>query len=1059
MNAIVLVALRRRLTFVVLAILILLGGVRAVLTTPTDVFPNIGVPVVAAVWTYGGLTPSEMSGRIVFYYERALTTVVSNIEHIESQSLYGFGVVKIFFHPGTDINAAQAQVASISQTVLKQMPPGITPPLMLVYNASSVPVMNLQISAADLTVQQLQDLAQNFIRPALIKVNGAAVPAPYGGAPRYVAVDLDQRKLLAHGLSSTDVTAALARQNIVVPAGDQKIGHVDFLVTTNATPVEVSTFNDMPIRQVGNAITYLRDVAYVHDGAPPQTNIVLVAGRQAVLLPVLKTGNASTLDVVAGVRAMLPGLLRTLPPGVHIDVLNDASVFVRGSVLDVVREMAIAAALTGLLVLVFLGSWRATLIVATSIPLSILSSIIALSLLGQTINVMTLGGLALAVGILVDDATVMIENIAAHLERGQALEPAIIDAANEIVLPTFVSTLCICIVFLPLLTLAGVSGYLFLPLAEAIVFAMIASYILSRTLVPTMAVVLLGREAQRLHRPDAGARRSWFGRLHARFESGFARTRDGYRTLLERAVRRRVPFVLATLAVVAASFALVPWLGRDFFPSVNAGSIAMHMRAPLGTRIEDTATLAMKVEQAIRDILPGRVAGITENIGLPIAGVNLAYSDTGTIGPQDADFTITLRRSDAPAEEYEYLLRKALPARFPGADFAFLPADITDKILNFGLPAAIDVQIVGSDQQGGMAFAQTLLARLRAIPGVADAHVQQALVQPTLQIDANRSFALVTRLTEQDVARNTLMTLSGSAQVAPAFWLDTRTGVSYPINVQTPQPQIDTLNELETTPVSGSAVGGGGSQILGALSTIRQVGAPAVVSHYDIAPVIDIYVGRQVRDLAAVFADVKRVVAGMEADLPRGSRIEMRGQATTLISAYGQLIGGIGVAILLVYLTLVVNFQTWFDPFVILTALPAALAGIVWSLFVSHTPLSVPALTGAIMCMGTATANSILIVSFAREHLAKNGDAGRAAIEAGFARFRPVLMTALAMIVGMIPMSLSNTENAPLGRAVIGGLALATVSTLLFVPAVFAIVHGWRRAGHPQLGGRMEAHS
>jgi multidrug efflux pump subunit AcrB len=1035
MNAIVLIALRRPLTFVVLAILILLFGGRAVLNTPTDVFPNIGIPVVAAVWTYNGLTPDDMSGRVVFYYERALTTVVSNIEHVESQSVYGFGVVKVFFHPGTDINAAQAQIAAVSQTVLKQMPAGITPPLILVYNASSVPVLNLQISGANIPVQRLQDLAQNFIRPALIKVQGAAVPIPYGGVPRYVQVDLDQRKLLAHGLSASDVLTALDQQNIVLPAGDQKIGNLDYLVTTNASPVEVDSFNDLPVRRVGDAVTYLRDVAFVHNGGPPQVNMVLVKGQQAVLLPVLKTGSASTLAVVAGIKALLPQIESTLPDGVHIDVLNDASVFVRASVVDVAREMAIAAALTGVMVLIFLGSWRSTLIVATSIPLSILSSILMLSLLGETINVMTLGGLALAVGILVDDATVMIENITSHREDGQELTEAIIDAANQIVVPTFVSTLCICIVFTPLLSLSGVSGYLFLPLAEAIVFAMIASFILSRTLVPTMAAFLLKHED--LHAPPG---RNPFSRFQAGFERGFGRFRESYRGGLERAVARRGVFALVFLGAVLLSMPLALVLGRDFFPTVQGSEIDLHMRAQTGTRIEDTATLALRVEAAIRDLLPGKIRTVSENIGLPIAGVNLAYSSTGTIGTADADLTIALSQADAPSDSYEIMLRHELPKRFPGVTFSFLPGDITAKILNFGLPAPIDIQIVGRDQAANMAYAQRVLQQVRRVTGIADARVQQALNEPTLRIDADRSYALETRLTEQDVAQNALITLSGSGQVHANYWLDTKNGVSYLINAQTPQPDMTGIGDLESIPVT--AAGLHGTQLMGALAHVARTGSAEVVSHFDIAPVIDIYAGTQVRDLGAVFGDVGDIITRMKHDVPHGSHVELRGQATTLATAYSQLIGGLALSIVLVYLIIVVNFQSWLDPFIIITALPAAIAGIVWSLFVTGTTLSVPALTGAIMCMGTATANSILVVSFARDRLAEHGDAAKAAIEAGFARIRPVLMTALAMIIGMLPMSLSNTENAPLGRAVMGGLAFATISTLLFVPAVFAIFHG-----------------
>jgi multidrug efflux pump subunit AcrB len=1048
LNAIVLIALKRPLTFVVLAILILLFGVKAVVDTPTDVFPNIGIPVVAAVWTYNGLTPDDMSGRIVYYYERSITTVVSNIEHVESQSVYGYGVVKIFFHPGTDINAAQAQIAAVSQTVLKQMPAGVTPPLILVYNASSVPVMELQVSSSVLPVGRLQDLATNFIRPALVKVQGAAVPLPSGGVPRYVAVDLNQAELLAHGLSANDVVNALNQQNIVVPAGDQKVGHIDYLVQTNAAPDEVASFNNLPLRKVGNATIYLRDVANVHNGGPPQTNMVLVKGQQAVLLPVLKTGNASTLQVVAAVKKLLPQIEATLPPGTHIEVLNDASNFVRQSVMDVVREMTIAAALTGFMVLLFLGSWRSTLIVATSIPLSILSSIIALSLVGQTINVMTLGGLALAVGILVDDATVMIENITTHREQGQELHEAIIDAANQIVVPTFVSTLCICIVFLPLLTLSGVSGYLFLPLAEAIVFAMIASFILSRTLVPTMAAVLLRFE--HVH-GESGSdspapSRNPLSRFHRGFERTFHQMKERYSGLLSLIVeRRRGVFIGGFMIATVASMFLILALGQDFFPDTNASEIDMHMRAQIGTRIEDTGQLALRVESAVKDILPpGTVRSVNENIGLPIAGVNLAYLDTGTIGPADADFTVSLSGDDLPSHQYEFTLRRELARRFPGVTFSFLPGDITAKILNFGLPAPIDVQVVGRDLQADMTYAQRLLGKLRNVPGLADTHIQQALNEPTLKVDADRSYATDTHLTERDIAQNALITLSGSGQVQPSFWLDSKTGVSYLINAQTPQPQMSSVGQLETTPIDGPSQTG--TQLLGALSTVGRVGRAEVVSHYDIMPVVDIYSNTQVRDLGSVYGEVQKIVSADTAKAPRGVRVELRGQATTINSTYLELIGGLAFSVLLVYLIIVVNFQSWLDPFIIITALPAAIAGIVWSLFITHTTLSVPALTGAIMCMGTATANSILVVSYARERFAEHGDATRAAVEAGYARLRPVLMTALAMIIGMAPMAMSNSENAPLGRAVMGGLTFATLSTLLFVPAVFAALRQKKRA-------------
>ncbi|MEW9584436.1 efflux RND transporter permease subunit [Paraburkholderia sp. DGU8] len=1042
MNAIVLVALRRPLTFVVMSILIILFGAMAVLKTPTDIFPAIRIPVIAVVWNYNGLSPQDMSGRVVYYYERALTATVANIEHIESQSLYGAGIVKIFFQPGTDIAAAQAQVASISQTVLKQMPAGITPPQVLVYNASSVPVLDLQVSAPNMTAAQVYDMASNLVRPQLVAVPGVSIPNPYGGASLNVEIDLDQAKLLAHGLSAADVAAALRSQNVVLPAGDQKIGGLDFMVETNSTPLTVPTFNDMPIKTVNGATVYLRDVAYVHRGAPPQTNAVLVKGKQSVLIQIFKSGDASTLAVVAGIKQALPGIVRTLPPGVKITPLNDASGFVRDSVQEVVQEMITAAILTGLTVLLFLGSWRSTLIVATSIPLAILSSILVLHYTGQTINVMTLGGLALAVGILVDDATVMIENIDSHLETGADLEEGIIAAANQIVVPTLVATLCICIVWLPLFQLGGISGYLFRPLAEAIIYAMVASFILSRTLVPTMAAWLL-RGQVKAHGHEHEGNPGFFTRFQRRFEQGFLHFRDQYRDVLTAAVIHRKRFIIGFVAFALASMSLLAFLGRDFFPSIKSGELDLHMRAPIGTRLEDASKIAVLVNGQIRKILPGDVANLVDNCGLPSSSLNLAYTSDGTIGPQDCDITISLKDGQSPVEDYRSKLRRALPTLFPGTVFSFLPGDITAKILNFGLPAPIDVQISGRRQAQNMAFAQTLAARIRKIPGSADVRIQQAFNEPTLRIAADRSLASGMNLTEADIANNALATLSGSGQTAPTYWLDTTNGVSHLVNMQTPQDQLASTNDLETIPINqgNGNPGGQPSQLLGALGTITQTGTPLLVSHYGILPSVDIYVSNQGRDLGAVYDQVEQVVKEMNAQVPQGATVHLRGQATTMNSAYVQLLGGLALSVLLVYLVIVVNFQSWLDPFIIITALPGALAGIVWSLFLTHTNGSVPALTGAIMCMGTATANSILVVSYARERLAEHGDAIAAAIEAGYARIRPVLMTALAMIIGMLPMSMSNTQNAPLGRAVIGGLLVATFATLLFVPCVFAMMH------------------
>jgi len=1042
MNAIVLIALKRPYTFVVLAILILIFGGRAAFTTPTDIFPNIGIPVVAVVWTYNGLTPEDMSGRVVYYYERALTTAVGNIEHIESQSLYGRGIVKIFFQPGTDVAAAQAQVTAVSQTVLKQMPAGITPPLVLSYNASSVSVLALQISADHLTGSELFDLASNVIRPLLVSVPGVAVPTPYGGTSNYVQVDLDQQKLLALGLSAQDVSRALSEQNIVLPAGDQKIGALDFLVETNAQPIDVATFNTLPIKKAAGAIVTVGDVAHVHLGGPPQTNAVLVRGRQAVLLEVLKAGDASTLAVVAGVKAKIPQIERLLPAGVRITPLNDASTFVRASVSDVVREMVMAGVLTGLIVLLFLGSGRSTMIVATSIPLSILCSILALSWCGQTINIMTLGGLALAVGILVDDATVMIENIDAHLEKGLELEPAIIEAANQIVVPTFVSTLCICIVWLPLFQLSGVSGYLFLPLAEAIIFAMLASFILSRTLVPTMAAFLL--PAQVAARKPGGDSMGLARRFQAGFEREFERFRERYRNALGWAVARRGRFILSFLSVALVTIVtLTPWLGRDFFPGVKSGEIDMHFRAPVGLRLEEAGKVAALVEVALRRLLPGHVTNVIDNCGMPVSGLNQAYSASATIGPQDCDLTIGLDDAASPVDDYRTLLRRQLPKLFPGTVFTFPPGDITAKILNFGMPAPIDVQVIGRDTAANMKYAERLVAEMRGIPGIVDATIQQTLSQPTLLISAHRAYALGAALTESDIANNTLATLSGSGQVAPTYWLDRKTGIAHLVNLQTPQAQLTSMSDLETIPIDNGDGDPTGreTQILGGLAEITQVGRPLQVSHRDILPVIDIYATNQGRDLGAVSAAVEQVLERMKGDVPAGARVQVQGQAVTMKAAYLQLLIGLAFSILLVYLVIVVNFQSWLDPFIIITALPGALTGIIWSLFLTETTLSVPALTGAIMCMGTATANSILVVSFARDELAAHGDAVRAAVAAGYTRLRPVLMTALAMVVGMLPMSMSNTQNAPLGRAVIGGLLVATFATLMFVPCVFAMLH------------------
>jgi multidrug efflux pump subunit AcrB len=1062
MKALVLIALRRPYTFVVLAIGILLFGTISVLKTATDIFPPIKIPVIAVIWTYTGLSPSDMSGRIIYYFERTLTTTVSGIAHIESQSYYGNGVVKIYFQPGTNISAAQAQVTASSQTVIKDLPPGTTPPNILVFDASSVPVLDLQIAAENMTPSQINDIANNLIRPALISVPGVAIPAPYGGSTSDVEVDLDQSQLLAHGLTAKDVGAALALQNIVLPAGDQKVGPIDFMVVTNATPLKIAEFNNLPIKEVGNAIVYLRDVAYVHQGGPPQQNIVMVKGQQAILLQILKTGDASTLAVVAGVRAKLPALLGTLPPGVTITPMDDASDFVLASIENVVQEMLSAAVLAGMAVLIFVGSWRSTLIVAASIPLSILSSIIALAAVGQDINVMTLGGLALAVGVLVDDATVMIENINSHLETAERtgadvdLQQAIIEASNQIVVPTFVSTTCICIVWLPLLQLGGVAGYLFLPLAEAVIFAMIASFILSRTLTPTMANFILVGQVAALHGKQNTPARGIFARFHAGFEVRFERFRDSYRGLLQSLAPHRRLFCASYLAAAFASLTLLLFVGQDFFPSLKSGTLLMHMRFSSGTRIEETAKLAVLVDQQVHTLLRGHVVTSLLNCGLPSTGINLAYSTTGTIGSQDCDLSVALNNQASPVARYRRVLRAGLAERFPGAQFSFLPGDITAQILNFGLPSPIDVRVGGRDLSQNYAFATRLEAKMKMVAGAADVRIQQIMDQPTLLISSNRGLALGIGINESLIADNVLATLSGSGQTAPAYWLDTTTGVTHLINIQTPQDQVQSVRSLQQIPVSNTVGSGPTAQpeSVGALAKVSITATPGVVSHSEIMPVIDIYANVEGRDLGSVARKMQGIINSLKPQIPRGATVALAGQATTMESAYIQLLEGLALAIILVFLVIVVNFQSWLDPLVVVLALPAALAGATWCLFLTGTTLSVPALTGAIMCMGTATANTVLVVDFARAELASHGNAVAAAIEAGHARIRPVLMTALAMIIGMIPMSLSNTTNAPLGRAVIGGLIFATATTLIFVPCLFAIIHGGRGRRSPQPEGQ-----
>ena len=1058
MLALVRIALSRPLTFIVMAVLIVLVGPLAAMKTPTDILPDIKIPVIAVVWTYRGLPPEDMAGRVIYYYERSLTSSVNDIEHIESQSVNGLGIVKIFFRSGVDIRTATAQVTSISQTVLKQMPPGITPPTILNYNASTVPILQLALSSPTLGEQKLFDLGQNFIRPALATVQGAAIPSPYGGKERQIQIDLNTVALQSKGLSAQDVENAIAAQNQIVPAGTTKIGDFEYNVKLNDSPEAVDELNDLPVKTVNGATIYIRDVAHVRDGSPPQRNLVRVDGHRSVLMTVLKSGSASTLSIVSGVKAALPKIEEALPPSLKIIPLSDQSIFVKAAVSGVVREGIIAAALTSLMILLFLGSWRSSLIIAVSIPLAVLCSITALSVLGQTLNIMTLGGLSLAVGILVDDATVTIENINWHLEQGKPVQTAILDGGRQIVGPAFVSLLCICIVFVPMFLLPGVAGFLFVPMAEAVVFAMIASFVLSRTLVPTLANYLLKshdgaheREIMEGHDAQAGRGRSRnpLARFQHGFEQRFESVRAGYRDILELAMGRRRSFIAGFMAVVLLSFGLVPFLGRNFFPAVDSGQISLHVRAPVGTRIEETAVLFDHIEQAIRQTVPPDELGtIVDNIGLPVSGINRAYSNTGGIGPQDGDILVSLNEKHAPTAGYVRTLRARLPARFPGSTFSFLPADIISQILNFGAPAPIDLQVSGPNSAANHAYAIELLQRLAKISGVADARLQQATNYPELRVNIDRTRADQLGITEKDVTNTLVTTLSGSFQTAPAFWLNPRNGVSYPIVAQTPQYQLDTMSQMRNIPVTGGRAGD--AQILGGLGSIERDDSPAVISHYAIQPAFDIYAATQDRDLGAVAGDIQKLIKDTSKDLPKGATVTLRGQVTTMNSAFSGLLFGLVGAIVLIYLLVVVNFQSWLDPFVIVTALPAALAGIVWMLFATHTTLSVPALTGAIMCMGVATANSILVVSFCREQLEISGDAVQAALEAGFTRFRPVLMTALAMIIGMAPMALAlgegGEQNAPLGRAVIGGLVFATVATLMFVPVVFSLVHGGKRA-------------
>jgi multidrug efflux pump subunit AcrB len=1041
MIGLVRIALTRPYTFVVLALLILIIGPLVAMRTPTDIFPEIRIPVISVVWQYTGLPPDQMSGRITTPFERALTTTVNDIEHIEANSYTGFGVVKIFFQPSVDIRTANAQVTAISQTLIKQMPPGTTPPLILNYSASTVPILMVALSGQGLTEQRLQDLGINDVRVPLVTVPGAAIPYPFGGKSRQIQIDLSSSALQARGLSGQDVANALAAQNLITPAGTEKVGSYEYPIQLNNSPINFHDLSDLPIKTVNGAMVYVHDVAQVRDGNAPQTNIVHVGGNRSVLLQVLKNGSVSTLAIIDGIKRRLVEIKDALPSNLQVSLLADQSVFVRGAIAGVVREGVIAAALTSLMILLFLGSWRSTIIIATSIPLAILGSVMMLAAVGETFNIMTLGGLALAVGILVDDATVTIENINWHLENGKDVRSAILDGAQQIVTPAFVSLLCICIVFVPMFFLDGVARFLFVPMAEAVMFAMVCSFLLSRTLVPTMANYLLKPHSQSGH---GAPTRNPLALFQRGFETLFERLRVAYRGALEGAMGARAVFVTVFLVFVAASFGLAPYLGRNFFPTVDTGQILMHARLPAGTRVEESAREFALIQNAIRAAIPPHeLSTLVDNVGMPISGINLSYNNTGVTGTQDGDVQIKLAEEHRPTAEYVRTLREKLPRLFPNATFSFLPADIISQILNFGSPAPINVQIAGNDMNANFRYADLLLRKLKHIPGVADARIQQSAATPTFNIDVDRTRAQYVGLTERDVTNSLVVDLAGSSQVAPTYWLDTKTNVSYSIVMQTPQYQLDTLSALQALPIS--AAGAPSLPILGGVADVSRTVSSSVVSQYNIRPVVQIYAAPQGRDLGAVAGDINRALAETHAQAPKGSSVAMLGQVQTMNSAFSGLLFGLLGAIVLIYMLIVVNFQSWADPFVIVSALPAGLAGIIWMLFTTGTTLSVPALTGAIMCMGVATANSVLVVSFARERYAELGDPVAAAIEAGFVRFRPVLMTALAMIIGMAPMALGlgegGEQNAPLGRAVVGGLIFATVATLMFVPVVFTFAH------------------
>jgi len=1031
-----------------MAMVIVLLTLVVIPRTPTDIFPEINIPVIGLVWTYNGLEPQEMERRITSNVERGIMVLVNDVEHVESQSLNGIALIKIYFHPGANVQTALAQTTAISQTFLRNLPPGTTPPLVIIYSASTVPVLQVGLNSDTLSEQQMFDYGNNFIRTQIATVPGASMPYPYGGKSRVVSVDIDSVALQSKGLSPVDVVNAVNAQNLILPTGTAKLGSLEYNVEMNGSPQTVAELNDLPVKTVNGSTIYMRDVAHVRDGFSPQTNVVLTNGQRGVLMSIYKTGNNSTLSIVDRVKQVLKNYESSLPPSLHITNFFDQSIYVRAAIQGVLREALIAACLTAIMILLFLGNWKSTLIIAISIPLSILVSLLCLSALGETINIMTLGGLALAVGILVDDATVEIENINRNLAMGKETVQAILDGAQQIAVPAFVSTLCICIVFLPMFFLSGVAKYLFVPLAEAVIFAMLASYMWSRTIVPTMAMYLLSSEDEYQADLHVGEKMGFFRRYQQAFEHSFERLRGGYRRALTSALDRPWMFASCFLAFCVMSAGLTFFLGRDFFPSVDAGQIRLHMRARTGLRVEETTRLADEVNQVIHKTIPQKdLQTVIDNIGLPYSGINLTYSNSGTIGTADAEILVQLKQERGKSTAtYVNELRRRLATEFPGVQFFFQPADIVTQILNFGTPAPVDIQIVGLNQPANYQVAVKLADKMEHVPGAVDVHVQQAFDAPTLFMNLDRTRSQYVGMQAKDVAQNLLVSLSGSFQTAPNFWLDPRNGVSYNVAVQTPQYRVDSFQALQNTPISGS-VPGATPQILANLVSTNNVARPASISHYNVQPMINVYASVYRRDLGSVEDDVKKLVAEAEKELPRGSHIVTRGQVETMNTSFLGLGIGLVGAIILAYLLIVVNFQSWLDPFIIITALPGALAGICWMLLVTHTTLNVPSLTGAIMCMGVATANSILMISFAREQMIEGKTPREAALEAGYVRIRPVIMTALAMMIGMVPMAIGlgegGEQNAPLGRAVIGGLLFATVATLFFVPCVFSIIHGW----------------